>query len=465
MTTAKLDAEVSNPSDFQGTLIPEIADIDSLLRCHICKEFLQTPVLGHCGHTFCSLCIRTYLNKEARCPLCLVELRQNMLQKEFLLGEIVASYSRIRGRMLENLDNRHAKRPAQQVAKSSASKIEIISDDDIQILDSGQSSFDMKRSAPVTTEFEVISKRPRAKKNGIQSLLSRKSKIRDNTVECPICNKSFSKDFLERTHLDECLTMETLHEDSVAIDIPQSTVQCVPEEQRIPESNCDSSNSGSSSPVVAGLEHQKTPPTMEDITSHTNLYLESGLRDTKPRLPKLHFGSLSTNQLKQKLSELNLPNTGSKQQMINRYNHYELLWNSNFLDSIQPVSELELRKNLANWESTHNTDNYGSNCNNFGIADLLRSNLNHNLTASTLLKSFKSDRFDKAAWIKLFSKEFNKLIREARKGLNKQKEQKLNTPEVVSSTEAAEEAGTKCNELALRDTKSQLPGSCPSKDL
>lgn len=44
--------DVTDPSDFSTD---NFRKLDSSLRCTICKDFYDGPVVLHCGHTFCSL--------------------------------------------------------------------------------------------------------------------------------------------------------------------------------------------------------------------------------------------------------------------------------------------------------------------------------------------------------------------------------------------------------------------------
>lgn len=119
---------------------------------------------------------------------------------------------------------------------------------------------------------------------------------------------------------------------------------------------------------------------------------------------------MSTAQLKQKLSSLNLSTAGHRQQMITRYNHYEMLWNSNFLDSIEPMSEKEIRRKLASWETAHNVDNSSNS-----ISNMLRGNAGG--VHLNRMKDFKNDRFDRKGWIKEHQNEFKELLKEARDSL------------------------------------------------
>jgi len=45
--------------------------LESSLKCAICKEFLETPMmLKDCFHVYCSICIRRWFQKSDKCPSC-----------------------------------------------------------------------------------------------------------------------------------------------------------------------------------------------------------------------------------------------------------------------------------------------------------------------------------------------------------------------------------------------------------
>ena len=93
-------SNITDPLDFKTTKIPQLFEIDSLLRCHICKEFLSAPMLTSCGHTFCSVCIRKYLIHTPKCPICAKELRESNLSRNVLLEQVVLSYRSVRDDLL-----------------------------------------------------------------------------------------------------------------------------------------------------------------------------------------------------------------------------------------------------------------------------------------------------------------------------------------------------------------------------
>ena len=49
-------ADVQDPTDFPpSSTAPGLRALDSALRCNICQELYEAPVVLACGHCFCSL--------------------------------------------------------------------------------------------------------------------------------------------------------------------------------------------------------------------------------------------------------------------------------------------------------------------------------------------------------------------------------------------------------------------------
>ena len=116
------DLDVPAPEDFKPAY-PDLARLDSDLRCTICTEYFVAPVLlTACSHTFCSevssstsetlcimwlilccvQCIRRYLaepnNKE--CPTCYVKISEAHIKKCTLVESLAASWAKARPLLL-----------------------------------------------------------------------------------------------------------------------------------------------------------------------------------------------------------------------------------------------------------------------------------------------------------------------------------------------------------------------------
>lgn len=84
--------EVADPSDWLQSSIPKIAPVESALRCQVCKDFFDTPMITSCSHTFCSLCIRRCLTNDGKCPVCRSNDQELRLRRNWTVQEIVDAF-------------------------------------------------------------------------------------------------------------------------------------------------------------------------------------------------------------------------------------------------------------------------------------------------------------------------------------------------------------------------------------
>lgn len=416
---------VTDPTDFVKTKISSLAQLDTLLRCHICKDFLKIPVLTPCGHTFCSLCIREYINNSAKCPLCLSELRESMLRSEFLVNEITECYSNLRPSLLECLQvvKKGNKDVITEVVNDSSlieidsdpdieiGKTHVVGNDFIQIVDSPETSKKLQPSPKRVSKPNGMN--PKKSRSTVEAMFSKSSKSSANSTQqlaqCPICQELYPLRVLERSHLDECLNLQSLGKLPKRSKSPIAKSKSTLTPSRYPSSNKSKGSSSSS------LHSSNSPsPQLKEEVSYVSKYLGSSTHIQKEeRLPKLDHTTLSMTQLRQKLSNLGLSTTGSRQNLIDRYNHYEIIWNSNFCDSLNPVDVSDLKRQLASWEASRGpTTGNGIN----SIGNLMKRG---DKAYQKLMTNFRNDRFERRSWIELYSKEFKKLIKEARRTYTK----------------------------------------------
>lgn len=428
-----MENSISDASDFSHTGIPKLSQLDALLRCHICKDFLQVPVLTPCGHTFCSLCIREYINVQGKCPLCLSELRESMLRSEFLVSEIVDSYKTVRGDLVAMLTKE--KEPEEE-DEADQSVIDLGSDievgelskenDDIEIVAMSEHG-SLKRSS---TDLPAHNSRSKffksgnvAKRSATASRIESMFHKSEEMAACPICERFFPVKELERTHLDECLTLQSLGKRPN----PRQTTNKKPQPKL-----CEK-------PALPRTTRSRPQPESEEV-SHVDKYLNSTVENGHQRMPKLDLSSMPVTQVKQKLLQLGLPTQGSKQDMITRYSHYEMLWNSNFCDSLHPVEESELKRQLASWEASHKSVGSKSSANSISSMMVSRATKNNKKEEyRKLLANFRDDKFSRKNWSKLFNKQFKRLIRDAKKGNIKPDTKKDNAPVAAQGNDAIAE--------------------------
>lgn len=93
--------EVSDPTDWIETPLPKLSEVDSALRCQVCKDFYTTPMTTSCSHTFCSLCIRRSLNNDGKCPACRTPDQELKLRFNGALEDVVEAFKRARQQVLD----------------------------------------------------------------------------------------------------------------------------------------------------------------------------------------------------------------------------------------------------------------------------------------------------------------------------------------------------------------------------
>lgn len=85
--------DVPDSTDWLKTPLACMAAVDAALRCQVCKDFFQTPMITSCSHTFCSLCIRRALSSDGKCPLCRTPEQELRLRSNWSLAETVEAFS------------------------------------------------------------------------------------------------------------------------------------------------------------------------------------------------------------------------------------------------------------------------------------------------------------------------------------------------------------------------------------
>jgi len=92
--------DIPNSTDWLETPLSLVSPLESSLRCQVCKDFFNNPVITSCSHTFCSLCIRRCLSTEGKCPVCRSSDQELKLRRNCAVQEIVDSFRNARPNML-----------------------------------------------------------------------------------------------------------------------------------------------------------------------------------------------------------------------------------------------------------------------------------------------------------------------------------------------------------------------------
>ncbi|XP_041671110.1 E3 ubiquitin-protein ligase RAD18 [Cheilinus undulatus] len=76
--------------------LTSLKNVDTLLRCPICFDYLNITMMTKCSHNFCSLCIRKFLSYKLQCPLCNTEASEQDLRNNRLLDDLVGTFQKAR---------------------------------------------------------------------------------------------------------------------------------------------------------------------------------------------------------------------------------------------------------------------------------------------------------------------------------------------------------------------------------
>ncbi|XP_064822272.1 E3 ubiquitin-protein ligase RAD18-like isoform X4 [Oncorhynchus masou masou] len=76
-----------------------LKNVDTLLRCPICFEFLSIAVMTKCSHNFCSLCIRKFMSYKLQCPVCNSPTTEQDLRNNRILDDLVTNFQTARQKL------------------------------------------------------------------------------------------------------------------------------------------------------------------------------------------------------------------------------------------------------------------------------------------------------------------------------------------------------------------------------
>ncbi|EFR04767.1 postreplication repair E3 ubiquitin-protein ligase rad18 [Nannizzia gypsea CBS 118893] len=350
--------DIPDSTDWTATPLPEVARFESALRCQICKDFFDNPVITSCCHTFCSLCIRRCLSSEGKCPVCRSSDQELKLRRNWAVRELVESFKAARPSMLAFVRNNAVhttlvSRPGQEdVVESPATKRRKINHsggDTAMALDTDRRTRSQARRLEhsIRLDHEPVIIPDSADEEEEAEKEEEEYQPDDGLVACPVCMRRMKNETVF-SHLDNCTG--------------------TPEKGNIAKSNGTISFQGS----------RNSLSTSKTLT----------------RLPAINYAIFKDTSLRKKLKELGIPDWGPKLILQKRHTEWMNLWNAN-CDSLNPKSKRDLLRDLDVWERTQG-----------GLATsqaLSRAN-------SAIMKK----DFDVTAWSESHDDDYRKLIAEAR---------------------------------------------------
>ncbi|KAL5336405.1 hypothetical protein BJX70DRAFT_284134 [Aspergillus crustosus] len=296
--------DIPDSTDWLETPLTLLAPLETSLRCQVCKDFFDNPVITSCYHTFCSLCIRRCLSTEGKCPTCRSSDQELKLRRNWAVQEIVEGFKNARSSVLE-------------LAKEAARGTEALVQDGQEV--GGEQPASKKRKIEQEDEADKPAEegvRTRSQSRGIpRPAQAAPTEILDDIqddeyipddglVSCPICAKRMKEGAVFR-HLDTC-TGGTIASKPAGFGSLAST---------------------SRKPF---LDSTEKPP---------------------ERLPHLNYDILKETVLRKKLKDLGIPGWGPRPLLQRRHTEWMNLWNAN-CDSRTPKPKRDLLRELEVWERT-----------------------------------------------------------------------------------------------------------------
>ncbi|KAK2753141.1 E3 ubiquitin-protein ligase rad18 [Arachnomyces sp. PD_36] len=355
---------IPDSTDWLGTPLTTLAPLETSLRCQVCKDFFDNPVITSCCHTFCSLCIRRCLSVEGKCPTCRSGDQELKLRRNWALQEVVDSFKNARPRVLEFMKD------AVAAAKAAEATVE----------EGGGAAID-ELEQPATKRRRIAPPWNRGA-DMIPSSSGRTTRSQSRRVE-----EKYDEAYVVEDSQDEDFEPEPEPEP----EPDDGLVSCPMCSRRMKNeavfSHLDSCTGSAPQP--------KAQPPIRSATDSTQSSLQPP-PTTKPpeRLPKINYSLLRDNVLKKKLRELGIPDWGAKPLLQKRHTEWMNLWNAN-CDSRIPKPKRELLRELDVWERAQGgraPAPAGSNASN-----------------SVMRKDF-----DSAAWSASHEDNFKKLIENAK---------------------------------------------------
>uniref|UniRef100_A0AAQ4RWN4 RING-type E3 ubiquitin transferase n=1 Tax=Gasterosteus aculeatus aculeatus TaxID=481459 RepID=A0AAQ4RWN4_GASAC len=312
-----------------------LKNVDTLLRCPICFDFLNISMMTKCSHNFCSLCIRKFFCYKLQCPVCNTQATEQDLRTNRLLDDLVVNF---------------------QAAREQLSK----------------ANFDSPPMSPRTPAPAVNGKAYRGRgQKGNSSVLSHFFQKRPKTSPTKETQRDGSvAQCAERTKIQTACTHNANDADlHSATDQPSVVVKEEPmdaEEASIQGLMSVKQEAGVSHGLTTKIEtaHSSLPSSdvkpvikvecpvcsvsvsQQFINKHLDTCLTRGEKKESLRsspgtarrpMTKLVYNLLSTLELKRRLKDCHLSTQGSRDQLIKRHQEFVQIYNAQ-CDSLNPKS-------------------------------------------------------------------------------------------------------------------------------
>lgn len=311
--------DVQDPTDFPpASTAPGLRALDSTLRCNICQELYEAPVVLTCGHCFCSLCARTQLGEKPTCPTCWKETTISSFRVNLAMEQAVTAWKDARPYVLRMVKEalKAQTMASESPRPSKRRKPNPHSADVLSSLASPQRKSARSRT-PSTPKGRPNHDVDSSDDDITPEECSGSEPLKNNSnIECPVCTKSVPMTRIN-DHLDSSCKSYLLSD---------KTASSSKSEQKDAWSKLlDGKKSGK--------EKEKADPEL-----HTPI-------------PRASYTVLKDKQIRDLLAAHDLSTSGDRSQLIARHERWVAVYNANLNSSLALRKRAtELRSEMRRWE-------------------------------------------------------------------------------------------------------------------
>ncbi|KAK4158274.1 hypothetical protein C8A00DRAFT_39467 [Chaetomidium leptoderma] len=306
--------DVPDSTDWLGTPLAGVMQVEQAFRCHVCKDFYNSPMITSCNHTFCSICIRRCLSVDGKCPLCRALDQESKLRGNWALREAVDAFVKSRDAMLQ-----FARAPvAVSTPRSPKRKATELGEPMQEAQENKRPRMTTRSSKARATEATAAIMQEEVDVPDSEDTADYEPEpgifaAEDGLAACPICWARMKPWQVDR-HIDN--------------SCPGS-----PQPQKTSSSTANNRGGNSFSSARNPFQNPPTPTKAPE------------------RLPAVAYSMLKDIALRKKMSELGLSTAGPRQMLEKRHQEWITIWNAN-CDSARPKKRSELLQDLEIWERT-----------------------------------------------------------------------------------------------------------------
>ena len=425
MDTFTTDAfDVPDSTDWLATPLAGLMPVEQAFRCHVCKDFYNSPMLTSCNHTFCSICIRRCLSVDGKCPLCRAGDQESKLRGNWALREAVDAFVRARDGILA-----FARTPAPAPAPALAP------------ISSTPAPGSPKRKAAAmheTAADEQEHKRPRmstrsSKARAAEATAAMMREEADMVPEPAYNSMPIYEHYQEQAYEPEPSTsvsfpavkdatkVLTTCKDDGLVACPICLTRMKPwQVDRHIDTSCPGTPQPQPRPQPVAATSSRETRGHGGFASPYAAFEPPTPAKAPERLPPLAYSMLKDIALRKKMTELGISASGSRQMLERRHQEWITIWNAN-CDSARPKKRSDLLHDLDVWERT-----VGSRAPTMSRAVHVGAQI-------------KDKDFDGAAWAASHNDSFKDLIANARKSRKLAEQQAPEGSETAKKEENGEE--------------------------